>query len=53
MPLQANKQNYQDKELARRDIRKKKKYKTFLKRKEPPNYYTNSNTSNSRWAEGT
>ena len=25
MPVQANKQNHQDKELARRDIRKKKK----------------------------
>ena len=27
MPLQANKQNHQDKELARRDIRKEKKEK--------------------------
>ena len=57
MPLKANKQNYSDKELARRDNRRKekkeKKKKTFLKRKYPPKLLTNSNTNNSSWAEGT
>ena len=36
MPLQVNKQNHYEKEPARRDIRKKKKDKTFLKSNEPP-----------------
>ena len=55
MPLKANKQNHSDKELAKRDNRRKKlqKFKTFLKRKDPQKLLTNSNTNNSSWAEGT
>ena len=36
MPLQANKQNHQDKKLARRDIRKKKKIQDFSQEKAAP-----------------
>ena len=36
MPLQANKQNHQDKELARRGIRKKKKIQDISEEKGAP-----------------
>ena len=36
MPLQANKQNHLDKELARKDIRKKKKIQDFSEEKGAP-----------------
>jgi len=39
MPLQTNKQNHQDKELARRDIRKKKKIQDISEEKGAPKNY--------------